>query len=35
MAPAAPDLVRLPVVDITASLYVNRFFDEPPYYDDQ
>jgi len=34
MAPAAPDLVRLPVVAITAPLYVNRVFDEV-HYDDQ
>jgi len=35
MAPATADPIRLPVVSITAPLYVNRFFDEPKYYDDQ
>ena len=33
MAPAAPDPNRLPVVAITARLYVNRFFDELKYED--
>jgi hypothetical protein len=35
MAPATADPIRLPVVSITAPLYVNRFFDELKYYDDQ
>jgi prepilin-type N-terminal cleavage/methylation domain-containing protein len=35
MAPATPDPNRLPEVSITAPLYVNRFFDELKYYDDQ
>jgi prepilin-type N-terminal cleavage/methylation domain-containing protein len=35
MAPAIADPVRLPQVTITAPLYVNRFFDELTYYDDQ
>jgi prepilin-type N-terminal cleavage/methylation domain-containing protein len=35
MAPATADPIRLPVVSITATLYVNRFFDELKYYDDQ
>jgi hypothetical protein len=33
MAPAVPDPNRLPIVAITAPLYVNRFFDEV-HYDD-
>jgi len=33
MAPAAPDPIRLPVVAVTAPLYVNRFFQDPPYED--
>jgi hypothetical protein len=33
MAPAVPDPIRLPIVAITAPLYVNRFFDEL-HYDD-
>ena len=33
MAPAAPDSARLPVVAITAPLYVVRFFDELRYED--
>lgn len=35
MAPATADPIRLPVVSITAPLYVNRFVDELKYYDDQ
>jgi hypothetical protein len=34
MAPATPDPIRLPIVTITAPLYVTRFFDEV-HYDDQ
>lgn len=33
MAPATPDPIRLPVVSITAPLYVNRLFDEVGYED--
>jgi hypothetical protein len=33
MAPAAPDPNRLPVVTVTAPLYVNRYFEDPPYED--
>lgn len=33
MAPAAPDPTRLPVVDVSATLHTNRFFDDPPYED--
>ena len=35
MSPATADPIRLPVVSVTAPLYVNRFFDELKYYDDQ
>jgi general secretion pathway protein J len=35
MASASPDPIRLPVVSITAPLYVTRFFDDPHFYDDQ
>jgi hypothetical protein len=35
MASASPDPIRLPVVSITAPLYVTRFFDDAPYHDDQ
>ena len=33
MASASPDPIRLPVVSITAPLYVTRFFDDPKYED--
>lgn len=35
MAPAAADPNRLPVMSVTALLHVNRFFDDPPYADQQ
>jgi prepilin-type N-terminal cleavage/methylation domain-containing protein len=34
MLPAAPDAARLPVVAVTASLHINRTYQDPPY-DDQ
>jgi hypothetical protein len=33
MAPAAPDPTRLPVVEVSAPLRMNRLFDDPPYED--
>jgi|SRR5689334_2813425 hypothetical protein len=33
LAPAAQDASRLPIVAVTASLRVNRFFQDPPYED--
>ena len=35
MLPAAPDATRLPVLSVTASLPVNRDFQDPPYEDQQ